>query len=262
MQKRPAEMIRRPEYAPRSVDNALRLLQILRDTGALRITDAAREIGVAPSTAHRLLAALVYRGFAVQDEAHLYRPGPAIGARPAEHGRYRAFVELCRPHIERLCATVGETVNLIVLVGDEARFLWTVEASALLRIGDRQGQVLPAEITAGGQILLADLPDDELARRYEASDVDLEGLRKELAAARRVGFALNVERTERGVSAIAMAVRDATGTAIASVAVAMPSVRYRARMRADVLARAREAVQAIEAQVAHGTTPLELPDSG
>lgn len=261
MQKKPAAMIQRPEYAPRSVDNALRLLQLLRDTGALRITDAAREIGVAPSTAHRLLGALVYRGFAVQDETHLYRPGPAIGARPADHGRHRHFIDLCRPHLERLCAAVGETVNLIVLVGDEARFLWTVESSALLRIGDRRGQVLPAETTAGGRILLADLSDADLQGRYGAGDVDLERLRWELAAARRVGFAVNVEQTERGVSAIAMAVHDAAGTAIASVAVAMPSVRYRTRMRADVLARTREAVQAIEVQTAR-TPTLVVPDSG
>ncbi|WCI07745.1 helix-turn-helix domain-containing protein [Arthrobacter sp. OVS8] len=34
---------------------------------------------MAPSTAHRLLAMLVYRGFAVQDENRRYVPGPAMG---------------------------------------------------------------------------------------------------------------------------------------------------------------------------------------
>ena len=44
------------------------------------------ELGIAPSTAHRLLAMLVYRGFAVQDEKRMYHPGPAMGAGPAERG--------------------------------------------------------------------------------------------------------------------------------------------------------------------------------
>ena len=56
---------KRPTYSIEAVDNALQLLQLLRDGGALRLKDAAEELGVAPSTAHRLLAMLVYRGFAV-----------------------------------------------------------------------------------------------------------------------------------------------------------------------------------------------------
>ena len=60
--------IERPTYVLESVDNALRLQQMLRDGGALRLKDAARELDIAASTAHRLLAMLVYRGFAVQDE--------------------------------------------------------------------------------------------------------------------------------------------------------------------------------------------------
>jgi len=53
---------KRPTYSIEAVDNALQLLQLLRDGGTLRLKDAAEELGVAPSTAHRLLAMLVYRG--------------------------------------------------------------------------------------------------------------------------------------------------------------------------------------------------------
>ena len=52
---------KRPTYSIEAVDNALQLLQLLRDGGTLRLKDAAEELGVAPSTAHRLLAMLVRR---------------------------------------------------------------------------------------------------------------------------------------------------------------------------------------------------------
>lgn len=78
--KKAAKTITRPPYALDSVDNALRLLQMLRDVGALRLKDAAEELGTAPSTAHRLLAMLVYRGFAVQDEKRRYHRGPRWGS--------------------------------------------------------------------------------------------------------------------------------------------------------------------------------------
>ena len=53
-QKKPVQ--KRPTYSIEAVDNALQLLQLLRDGGTLRLKDAAAELGVAPSTAHRLLA--------------------------------------------------------------------------------------------------------------------------------------------------------------------------------------------------------------
>ncbi|WP_255311288.1 helix-turn-helix domain-containing protein, partial [Streptomyces viridosporus] len=49
-----------------SVDNALKLLLLLRRNGRLRLSEAADHLGVARSTAHRLLATLRGRGFAVQ----------------------------------------------------------------------------------------------------------------------------------------------------------------------------------------------------
>ncbi|MGH3277713.1 MAG: helix-turn-helix domain-containing protein, partial [Trebonia sp.] len=79
-------MKNKPPYAIDSVDNALRILQLLRDSGQVRVSGAAAELGVARSTAHRLLAMLVYRDFAVQAEDRSYHPGPAVSARPLRAG--------------------------------------------------------------------------------------------------------------------------------------------------------------------------------
>ena len=112
MQKR---VIERPSYVIASADNALRLVVLLRDVGAVRLSDAAAELGVANSTAHRLLAMLVYRGFAVQDEHRIYHPGPALGAGPARRGWTRDLTDRARPHLEALTAQTGETSNLVIL---------------------------------------------------------------------------------------------------------------------------------------------------
>jgi len=52
-----------PLYPIESVDNALRLLLLLAEQPRIRLTDASNYLGVASSTAHRLLAMLQYRGF-------------------------------------------------------------------------------------------------------------------------------------------------------------------------------------------------------
>ena len=117
MQKKAPKAIERPTYLLESVDNALKLLQMLRDVGGVRLKEAAEQLDIAPSTAHRLLAMLVYRGFAVQDEKRMYHPGPAMGAGPAQRGWTREFNDACRPHMEALASMCGETVNLVIRVG-------------------------------------------------------------------------------------------------------------------------------------------------
>ncbi|WP_413456414.1 helix-turn-helix domain-containing protein [Glutamicibacter sp. FR1] len=85
--------------------------------------------GIARSTAHRLLAMLVYRGFADQDAAHRYIPGPALGMAPtgmswtAEHRRR------VHPHLQALGHELDETVNLMVRAGTQARFRATVQGA-------------------------------------------------------------------------------------------------------------------------------------
>ncbi|WP_016695625.1 IclR family transcriptional regulator [Rhodococcus rhodochrous] len=271
MQNKPMGTIRKPTYMLESVDNALRLLQLLRDAGAIRLKDAAAELGTAPSTAHRLLAMLVYRGFAVQDEKRMYHPGPALGVGPASQGWTRDFTDLCRPHMEALATLADETVNLVIRVGSQARFLWTAEAASILRVGDRRGQVLPAELTAGGRILLAELPRAVLEQLYlrpadephisqgpsPAYETDrrmaigeFEEFAHELEAARKLGFAVNVEQTEEGVAAIGVAIRNGRGTAIGALTVAVPVTRYRQHLRGRLVAQMQAAVRGIEVDVA------------
>lgn len=137
-------MKNKPPYAVESVDNALRILQALRDSGRLRVSEVAGELGIARSTAHRLLSMLVYRDFAIRSEDHSYLPGPALSAPPL-HGEPMARLRnQLRPHMEALRDQVGETINLQVRLGAQARFLYTVESTQVLRVGDRQETILPA----------------------------------------------------------------------------------------------------------------------
>jgi DNA-binding IclR family transcriptional regulator len=187
----------------------------------------------------------------VQDERRAYHPGPAMGAGPAERGWTREFTDVCRPHMETLALDCGETVNLVIRVGTQVRFLSTVESSAMLRIGDRQGQVLPAERASGGRALLAELDDDLLGRLYADRDPrDLDQLRHESAAIRRAGYALNVEQTEEGVAAFGMSVHNREGQALGAVTVAVPAVRYRVHAQGQLVTRLRRAVHEMEVDLA------------
>jgi DNA-binding IclR family transcriptional regulator len=225
----------KPPYSIDSVDNALRILQTLRDSGQVRVSDVAAELGIARSTAHRLLAMLVYRDFAVQAEVRSYRAGPAIAAEPLRGEPAQRLRQAMRPHMEALCDQVAETINLVVRLGTQTRFLHTVESAQVLRVGDRQGTVLPAWKTSGGKALLAELPDVQLTALLRGAAgrppegmtaAERRSLVNELRLVHDQGYAENIQESESGVCAIGLCLRDKTGDPVAALSVSAPSVRY------------------------------------
>jgi DNA-binding IclR family transcriptional regulator len=223
-----------PSYAIASVDHALRLAAILQLEGGLTVSEAAARLGVARSTAHRLLAMLVYRDFAVRDESRVYRAGPVLELAAHSRSRVSALRAAALPHLQRLADLTGETANLSIRAGDTARFVASVESSQTLRVGSRESMVFPAHLTTAGLLLLAELTDAELDEVYACARYadrpgerpDMGALRARLARVRRAGFAVNNERSERGLVAVGVPVRGRDGTALAGLSVAMPSVRY------------------------------------
>ena len=138
------------------------------------------------------------------------------------------------------------------------RFIASAECRQALRVSSREGMVFPAHRTTAGLIFLAELPESELegiyaARRYQdrpADRPDLASLRADLVRIRRKGFAVNRERSERGVVAIGVAVRDPDGTAQAGLAVSMPSVRYNPQHLPPLVATLQAAARRLEADLA------------
>ena len=244
-------MKNKPPYAIESVDNALRILQALRDSGRVRVSELAAELGIARSTAHRLLAMLVYRDFAVQAEDRSYLPGPALSAP-------QRLRQVLRPHMEALCDQVSETVNLMVRLGTQTRFLHTVESTQILRVGDRQGTILPAWKTSGGKALLAELPDAQLSALLRTAagrppdgitDGERRSLVSELRRVREQGYAENIEETESGVCAVGVCVRDPAGEALAALSVSAPSVRYTPDRARLFIRELRDAVRRSETDI-------------
>ncbi|GAA3671158.1 IclR family transcriptional regulator [Nocardioides ginsengisoli] len=219
-------MRNRPSYAIESVDNALLLAQLLLLEGPMRVTDASARLGVSPSTAHRLLAMLVYRDFAEQDADKRYRAGPLLRGSTSTAVPLSGLRETAVPHLQRLVDRTDESANLLVLTGAEARFVHTVECTQPLRVGDRTGKALPAHLSSGGKAMLSILDDDALAAALADLDpAERTKVRRSLRAVRQNGFALNNEQTETGLSAIGVPVRLADGM-VAAISLAMPTARF------------------------------------
>jgi DNA-binding IclR family transcriptional regulator len=261
-QERPQK--NRPHYALASVDHALQLAVMLQVEGPLSVSDAAERLGVARSTAHRLLSMLVYRDFARQGEDRRYHAGPVISLTADSQSRTALLRTIALPHLHALVGRLGESANLLVLAGDYARFIGSVESSQPLRVGNREGMVFPAHLTSGGKLLLADLTPDERAELYaaqrwvgrEAERPDLGALEQELAVVRDRGFAINKDRTETGVTAVGRGVR-VGDRADAAVTVSMPTVRFDESRLVDIVSALALATRDIEHEV-HAALRVEV----
>src|ERR1700761_5725349 len=107
-----------------SVDNALCLLQLVAERQALRVSEAADLLGVARSTAHRLLSALRRRDFLMQEKPNgIYRPGPALHAVGMAAISGLDIRRVSQPVLEELRDKTRETTSLAVLEGTMIRFI-------------------------------------------------------------------------------------------------------------------------------------------
>ena len=234
MQKARPESDTGPAYPIASVNNALLLLLLFREQPRVRLTDACKYLGVAHSTAHRLLAMLAHHGFVQQEPVtRAYIAGPAlveVGLAVVGSLNVR---EQARPMMEELAAETGETVHLGVLEGDQVRYADAVESERALRVVARTGTLVPAHCTSLGKALLAQMTDQQVAELYptsaepfaartERSITTQAKLMKEVSRVRARGYAVNAGETEDDVGSVAVAFRDFAGRP-AAVAVAAPT---------------------------------------
>ena len=244
-----------PKYPIESVDNALRLLLVLRQTPLLSVQQASAELGVAPSTAHRILAMLQHRGFVEQDPGTRgYRMGPALTEVGLSALRELDIRRAARPHLERLVAELDETAHLTVLRGTSVLFIDGVESARILRAGERVGHSLPAHATASGNVMLAALPDETLLELYPYERLERvtkrtvtsrRTLLRRLAEVRERGYAVNDGETEDDVVAVAAAIHAGDGASRGAITVAGPATRF----DPEVVLRAASMVRATAAAV-------------
>lgn len=226
-----------PRYPLNSVDNVLKLLLLFRAGHPIRVAEASDALGVARSTAHRLLTTLEYRGFVRQEpQTRAYLVGDALVDLGRSVIREVELERVAIPELTGLVEKLRETAHVAVLRGANTNFIASVESPETLRTASHVGTTFPAHATASGKVLLAALSDDELRKLYAVERIERlrrntvnswSELRSALAEVRKHGYATNYEESESGVNAIAVAIRDAAGKVHGALTVTGPSSRFR-----------------------------------
>jgi IclR family pca regulon transcriptional regulator len=165
----------------------------------MRATDLVRATGLARSTIDRIVATLVRLGYVRAEERDVL-----LAPRLMELGEaYLACGGLGAAldgYAERLADELDESVSLAVRDGDGVRFVGRFARRRTMSVAFRVGDLLPADRCAAGLILL------DPAARWAEDD----------------------QLVEPGLVAVAVPVRDASGTTVCALTVASHTSRHTA----------------------------------
>jgi IclR family pca regulon transcriptional regulator len=223
-------------------------------------TEVARKTGLTRAAARRILLTLVHTGHARTDGKMF-----ELSARVLELGyAYLSsfgLPEVARAAMEEVTRELGESCSMAVLDRGEIIYIARVQAQRIMEQVLEVGLRLPAHATALGQVLLAALPDDELADLLETYPLyaltdrtitDRETLLERIEQVRQQGYAMVDEELERGVRSIAVPIRDRRNRVIAALNVGAHVGRVSVEdMTGAVLIALRRAANEIERPIGH-----------
>jgi DNA-binding IclR family transcriptional regulator len=222
----------------------------------MRLTDLATNLGAPKSSTQRLLDHLAGEGWIEQDEAtSQYRLTTRLAVLGHRYLESAGITNIAQGLLERLAARTGELARLTAL--DGKRLVWMGSAQGAprgLRYEPSMGTSIVSYATANGKAWLATLPDDEavaiasadgLGRRKKqalgpnAMD-SASALLADLNVTRKRGYAISNEEAERGVAAVAVAIRTPAGGLFGTTSIAGPVIRV-TRDRYEIIVRALNA---------------------
>lgn len=246
--------------ALQSVSIALAVLEALAVAPELSLSELARRIGVAKSTAHRTCAVLTTAGMLTRTEAGKYR----LGLRLIEYGHLataRSPVgEHALPLLVELRTQLGETVQIGVPAGADVVYVERVEGQRALRYSSDNSRRGPVHRSSAGKVLAAFVPGVLEARLkaglppstgYTIVIPDL--FREELDRVRARGYARSVDETEIGLSSIAVPVRHgADGPVVAAISMVGATQRVAGDTEASNVAALHSAARKITESIEIG----------
>ncbi|HEU4963377.1 MAG TPA: IclR family transcriptional regulator [Bacilli bacterium] len=219
-----------------SVDRALLIIDLLAEhRDGLGITELGSLLGVAKSTAHRLISSLKAKGYVKQDPVtekyHLGLKFLEISSIVSESLEIRT---IAHPFMERLVAETGETAHLVILEDGEISYIDKLEAPNTIRMFSRIGKRAPVHCTGAGKAILAHLPERQVEQIVadrgltvytEKTVKDLPELLERLELIRSRGYSIDDEEHELGIRCVAAPIFDHRGKVVAGLSVAGPLMR-------------------------------------
>lgn len=242
----------------------MRVLQAVADApDGATVARLTRDTALPRPTVHRIAAALVAEGLAVDEDGAL-RLGPRLVSLAFRAVDGSLLRQAAREPLSRLRDDLDETVHLAVPDFGEMVYIDKLESHRTVRMASRIGTRVSLHTSAVGKAWLATLPDSEfnalldrlaLPARTPHSLTDRDALRRAVAETRERGHSLDLQENELDICCYGRALRGAGDKVLGCISVSLPRYRFETLPAGTVL-RAMQACAEAVARVAGGGHPV------
>lgn len=217
------------------IHKALGLIALFEHHPVLAVSQVVKFSGLPKATALRLLAALSEQGLLDRTADRSYQLGLRwlqLGTRVAERLDVR---RVALPYMQRLRDRTGQSVQLVVIQGNEGVYVERIEGTTAVRLYIEVGRHAPLYAGASTRLLLAYCSDQRqeeiLATRppvahTPATVTDLSQLRKLLEETRERAWTVSRGELQPGSAEMAAPVFDHRAEVTAAVSIAGPDELY------------------------------------
>jgi len=229
------------------VQSFARGLQVIRSfsAGAPRqtLSEVAAASGLTRAGARRILLTLQTLGY-VDSDGRLFALTPRILDLGFAYLSSMPIWNRAEPVMEALVQQVQESCSAAVLDATDIVYVMRVPTHKIMRISLGVGSRLPAYCTSMGRLLLADLDDEEVRARLEASTLeaftrhtltDVDALFAKVLQARRQRWCLVNQELEEGLISIAAPIVDRAGRMVAALNISGQANRTSAKVMQETM---------------------------
>ena len=245
----------RPDGYVQSFERGLAVITAFSEQAPrLTLSEVARRCDITRAAARRYLITLQALGYVGSDGRDFFLL-PRVLELGYAYLSSSTLADVAQARLAPLAGRLGESCSASVLDGDDIVYIARASTNRIMSIALAVGTRLPAYCTSMGRIMLAALPDEELAAyldRVQPEELTArtitgkEALRAEILAARERGWCTVNQELELGVRSIAVPLHDAQGV-IGAMNVSVHATRISVdELETTVLAQARECAAAID----------------
>lgn len=201
----------------------------------LTLTDISTKLGMPKSTAHGILQTMLRRGYLTWDpRTKIYSIGLRAVALAQASPVLQTIRTRARPYLERLAASLRETVMLGAYEADSVVCVDTVPSPEPVRFTVQLGERRPLHGTSLGKLYLASLGEEEARRLLEELGLErltdqtitsADAMLAELREIREAGYAVNRSESIEGVYSFGAPVYAHGGALVAGMSVVGGSER-------------------------------------
>ena len=220
-----------------SLARGLRVIESFEGhTEGQSVADVARFAKLSRAAARRSLITLEMLGY-VESAGRTYRLKTRILKLGFSYLASNSLPAMAQPTLERITELVHESSSLSVLEGNEIVYIGRSTAKRVMSVGLSVGSRLPAYCTSMGRVLLASLPEPELASYMDRIEVkpltpktilDKAVLGGIIRQVRLDGFAVTDEELELGLRSIAVPVKNHQGRVLGAMNIGVHAARVSA----------------------------------